>query len=347
MTPEIEQLMERLAEPFDLDEVKFKPAVVSGNRALALAYVDARVIQDRLDDVLGPAGWQDEYEMLPDGSAVCRLRLRIGGEWIMKMDVGGPSEQPDEGDRNKAAFSDALKRAAVKFGVGRYLYRLPQLWADYDPQKRQFKAKPTLPASALPKKQVQPSAQKPQQAREPAPQQPAPQVQQTPTPAQSGEKKLPTFQSGRELSDWLDKLDEKAAKAGICKKGDLRLKAINATKAKSEKGLPMLLPDWPAGAVKAAIQFAWDIAAEMKAVADARQAEHKVERDTDKEPALFVAVKGELIRTGFSWDEAMAEFLKITSGDVEPSDLTEKQLRVLLKNLNDYADAEPGEAVAS
>src|SRR6266516_3728599 len=84
---------QRLAEPFELSEVRFKPAVVSGNRALALAYVDARAIQDRLDDVLGVAGWQDDYECLPDGSVVCRLRLRLGHEWITKMDVGGPSAQ--------------------------------------------------------------------------------------------------------------------------------------------------------------------------------------------------------------------------------------------------------------
>lgn len=154
VTPEsapVEDLTEALAAPFDPRQVKFKPAVVSGNRALALAYVDARVIQDRLDDVLGVTGWQDEYECLPDGSVVCRLRLRLGDEWITKMDVGGQSEQPDEGDRRKAAFSDALKRAAVKFGVGRYLYRLPSQWVDYDPHKRQFARTPTLPPSALPK----------------------------------------------------------------------------------------------------------------------------------------------------------------------------------------------------
>ena len=148
----VEELTEALAAPFELREVKFKPAVVNGNRALALAYVDARVIQDRLDDVLGVAGWQDEYECLPDGSVVCRLRLRLGDEWITKMDVGGPSEQPDEGDRRKAAFSDALKRAAVKFGVGRYLYRLPSQWVDYDAQKRRFTKTPMLPPFALPKK---------------------------------------------------------------------------------------------------------------------------------------------------------------------------------------------------
>jgi hypothetical protein len=52
---------------------------------------------------------------------VCRLRCRIGGEWLTKVDVGSPSEQPDGGDRLKAAFSDAPLQAAVKFGVGRYL----------------------------------------------------------------------------------------------------------------------------------------------------------------------------------------------------------------------------------
>src|SRR5205085_1117816 len=147
-TRDAEALMKALASPFDLTEVKFKPGVISGNRALALAYVDARVIQDRLDEVLGVTGWQDDYDPLPDGSVVCRLRIRVGDEWLTKVDVGGPSEQPDGGDRLKAAFSDALKRAAVKFGVGRYLYRLPAQWVDYDPQRRQFVRPPTVPTRA-------------------------------------------------------------------------------------------------------------------------------------------------------------------------------------------------------
>ena len=146
---ETEALTQALSAPFDAKEVKFKPAVVTGSRALTLPHVDARVIQDRLDDVLGVSGWQDEYECMPDGSVVCRLHLRLGEEWITKMDVGGQSEQPDEGDRRKAAFSDALKRAAVKFGIGRYLYRLPAQWCDYDPAKKQFARTPSLPASAL------------------------------------------------------------------------------------------------------------------------------------------------------------------------------------------------------
>jgi hypothetical protein len=138
-----------LRAPFAAEDVKFKPAVVSGNRALAVAYVDARTIMDRLDEVLGVDGWQDRYEVLPDGNVACRLRCKIGEQWITKVDVGGPSEQPDDGDKLKAAFSDALKRAAVKFGIGRFLYHVPHQWCDYDPKKRCFVTAPKLPAWAV------------------------------------------------------------------------------------------------------------------------------------------------------------------------------------------------------
>lgn len=153
-TSDVKTLTRALSIPFDPSMVRFKPAVVQGNRALALAYVDARAIQDRLDEVLGVEGWQDDYEILADGSVVCRLRLRLGNEWVTKVDVGGPSDQPDGGDRLKAAFSDALKRAAVKFGIGRYLYRLPSQWVDYDPARRQFLQTPQLPTFARPVKEA-------------------------------------------------------------------------------------------------------------------------------------------------------------------------------------------------
>src|SRR5262245_24078861 len=145
---EVNAITQKLAAPFAPAEVRWKPQTVTGNRALAVAFVDARVIQDRLDDVLGVMGWQDSYECLPDGAVVCRLKIRLGEEWITKEDVGGQSEQPDEGDRRKAAFSDALKRAAVKFGIGRYLYRQKPQWVDYDAQKRQFVRPPSLAISA-------------------------------------------------------------------------------------------------------------------------------------------------------------------------------------------------------
>lgn len=188
-----------LAAPFEAGEVKFKPQVVKGNRALAAPYLDARAIQDRLDDVLGVDGWQDEYTPLPDGSVVCRLQLRIAGAWISKMDVGSPSEQKDSGDRLKAAFSDALKRASVKFGIGRYLYRVLPVWAEYDPAKKQFPHPPQLSGAGSP-----------------------PAVQEKKAAATSGKKGgnvLPA--NGAELLSRLRDYDSKLGGEGLCGKGAL------------------------------------------------------------------------------------------------------------------------------
>ena len=166
MTPQdAETIRRKLAAPFHPDEIRWKPQAVNGNRALAIAYVNARTIMDRLDDVLGVAGWQDEYTPLEGGQVKCRLYCWIGtANNVAREDVGGQSKQPDAGDKIKSAFSDAFKRAAVKFGVSRYLYKLPSQWVDYDPQKKQFSKRPQLPAWALPDDYT-PQAAAPQKAQ--------------------------------------------------------------------------------------------------------------------------------------------------------------------------------------
>jgi hypothetical protein len=239
---DVEAIAQALSAPFDAGEVKFKPAVVSGNRALALAYVDARVIQDRLDEVLGVMGWQDSYKVLPDGSVMCRLRLKIGEQWITKVDVGGQSEQPDGGDRTKAAFSDALKRAAVKFGVGRYLYRLPQLWADYDSHKRQFVRPPTLPAFALPHhdgatRRRGDGVKKPDVLTPPA--------RRSVTPS----LKLPA--NGADLQRRLSDYDARLAAQGVCRPGDLIKHVVEAG---VKAGHPADLTAWSGPAIQLAVE---------------------------------------------------------------------------------------------
>ncbi len=142
-----DEIAAALACPFAPGEVKFRAGATNrdGTKALALAYVTARVVQDRLDEVMGIDGWQATFREGAGGSVVCVLALKIGGEWIAKEDVGGESEQPDEGDRRKAAFSDAFKRAAVQWGVGRFLYSLPQSWVAFDKQRKQLAEKPAMP----------------------------------------------------------------------------------------------------------------------------------------------------------------------------------------------------------
>ncbi len=149
-TTEPIDLQRRLAAFFSADEIGYKPQTVRGDDALVAYYIDARTVMDRLDAAVGPENWQDDYTILEHGSVLCRLSVRVNGEWVAKEDVGSESEQPDAGDRLKAAVSDALKRAAVKFGIGRYLYSLPKRWHPYDSQKKRFKSTPPIPAAFLP-----------------------------------------------------------------------------------------------------------------------------------------------------------------------------------------------------
>jgi hypothetical protein len=148
---DLEAIKAALAAPFDPAEVRFRPAAVSGHRALAVAYVDVRAVEDRLDEVLGVDGWQDGYEPLEGGCVLCRLKVRLNGRWLVKSDAGVCGDLPDEGDRRKGAFSQALKRAAVKWGVARYLARVEPQWVDYDPARERFVSPPRLPDWALPR----------------------------------------------------------------------------------------------------------------------------------------------------------------------------------------------------
>lgn len=137
---------ELLADFFPMNAIHWKPQSVKGNRCLAIPYLTAHNVMDRLDKTVGVGCWRDSYTFLPNGSVVCRLEVFDGTNWIGKEDVGSQSDQPEEGDRVKAAVSDALKRAAVKFGIGRYLHEFPKVWVDYDPAKKQIPVPPGIPA---------------------------------------------------------------------------------------------------------------------------------------------------------------------------------------------------------
>ena len=207
MLTDPEEIMDALAAAFGAEDVKWKPQVVSGNRALAVPFVDARAIMGRLDEVLGITNWATQYEVLPNNCVKCILSLRIGGEWIAKEDVGNPSEQPDEGDRTKAAFSDALKRSAVNWGIGRYLYRARHAWYDYDVQKKRFVNTPPLPPGPQPRHQRQPEARvrTPQEANGRSRQQ---------APAEQPAAQRSFYQKLKEY-------DAKLTAEGLCKAGDL------------------------------------------------------------------------------------------------------------------------------
>jgi hypothetical protein len=107
-----------LAAPFDSGEVKVRS--YSGRQ---MHYITARVAMNRLDDVVGPANWWDDY-IPSENSVLCRLSIRLpDGSTLTKSDAGGYAGMSDQGDDDKSGYSDSFKRAAVKFGIARYLYR--------------------------------------------------------------------------------------------------------------------------------------------------------------------------------------------------------------------------------
>jgi hypothetical protein len=124
-------VFDELAAPFAKVHWRAQNMSRDGTSALALAYIDARDVMARLDEVVGPTNWQDRYTETPKGRLICTLSVRIDGEWIEKADGAGDTDVEGE----KGAISDALKRAAVKWGIGRYLYEFGDIWADCDPLK--------------------------------------------------------------------------------------------------------------------------------------------------------------------------------------------------------------------
>lgn len=135
-TPEI---TEALAAPFAENEVDFLPRGSANGKARALPYIDARSVMRRLDAVVGPGNWSFDFDLLSATGKMVKGKLTVLG--VTKCDAG---ESNDEGEALKSAVSDAIKRTAVHFGIGRYLYYLPAQWAAYDPQKRRFIETPRL-----------------------------------------------------------------------------------------------------------------------------------------------------------------------------------------------------------
>jgi Rad52/22 family double-strand break repair protein len=118
------ELFAALTAPFHPDNLKQKTETSEKTgKSFTCDYVTARTIMNRLDDVLGPENWWDDYTPIEHG-AICRLTIRLpDGQLLTKVDAGADATKlKDAGDADKGGIADALKRTAVKFGVGRYLY---------------------------------------------------------------------------------------------------------------------------------------------------------------------------------------------------------------------------------
>lgn len=100
--------------------VKWRVQSIKNGKANCVAYVDSRDVQNQLDQVCGMAGWQSRHKE-EKGRLFCEIGIKIDGEWIWKSDVGVESNI----EKEKGESSDSFKRAAVMWGVGRFVYDYP------------------------------------------------------------------------------------------------------------------------------------------------------------------------------------------------------------------------------
>jgi len=127
--------LKKLKEPFPAEDIEWRVGRCGKKTdgsvwCMALTYITARAIHDRLDDVCGIENWKNKYRPIQNG-VVCGISIRIGDEWITKW--GGSDETNMEA--YKGMLSGSEKRAGVPWGIGRYLYHLKETFVETSLQK--------------------------------------------------------------------------------------------------------------------------------------------------------------------------------------------------------------------
>lgn len=134
----VNKYLKELSQPFSADCVKWRLQGTNNDKTggWAVAYLDSRAIAKRLDDVVGQMRWKDEYKpwisSKEGASQLCTIYIYDEDlrEWVSKSDGAGMSDV----EPIKGGISDAFKRAAVKWGIGRYLYSMELVWVKAKPK---------------------------------------------------------------------------------------------------------------------------------------------------------------------------------------------------------------------
>ena len=123
--------LNKLKEPFPYEDIEWRLQQAdkgkNGIWGKCLAYVTNRAICNRLDEVVGPENWKNEFKTGPDGGVLCGLSIKVDGEWVTKFD----GSENTNIEAVKGGLSGAMKRAAsTGWGIGRYLYNLEESWVE-------------------------------------------------------------------------------------------------------------------------------------------------------------------------------------------------------------------------
>lgn len=108
----------KLKEPLEVKwRIQSKTPRANPTHVIMVAYVDARDVQNRLDEVVGASNWQTRFYECK-GKQFCEIGIKVNDEWIWKGDSGSESKT----EKEKGETSDAFKRAAVQWGINRVAY---------------------------------------------------------------------------------------------------------------------------------------------------------------------------------------------------------------------------------
>lgn len=156
-----EVVQKALAAPFSAEEIEWRVGATNKEKtsAIALPYLSPKTVTRRLDRVLGASCWSFEARQV-EGGFIGRLTAVFpSGKTAVRENFGANSDSEStgggvsKGNAIKSGASDALKRSAVLFGIGRYLDDVPTLWTKLDGSSKAFAQAPKMPDKFLPKEQ--------------------------------------------------------------------------------------------------------------------------------------------------------------------------------------------------
>lgn len=135
-----QEIFARLRQPFTDEAIKWKIQTnpkESDTFALCVAYIDARDVAARLNEVVG-INWESSFGELilfsDDKKSEWGVQCRLTVMGHTRTDIGTlPATEPLKG-----GYSDALKRAAVQFGIAAYVYSFPVVKAEVQKYGRSY-----------------------------------------------------------------------------------------------------------------------------------------------------------------------------------------------------------------
>lgn len=134
-----EELRQVLSAPFANEDIDWRVSVTTRDKdkGLAVPYVTNRAIQNRLDGTVGIDGWQNQFVPWKEGKAqLCGISIYFDQQkqWLTKWDGADDSDF----ESVKGGLSDSMKRAAVEWGIGRYLYGMTQIWVRIEQRGKSY-----------------------------------------------------------------------------------------------------------------------------------------------------------------------------------------------------------------